>query len=67
MRIRMLLICSALLATLASGLSAQTFPPGVSLVNTYSGSTLNLPGPLGGIEFSADGSILYCGTAANNA
>lgn len=42
-----------------------TLPPGVVYSGSYLGTSLNLPGPLGGIEFSADGSLLYCGTGAN--
>lgn len=50
----------------ATSFGQFTLPPGVTFSGSYLGSSLNLPGPLGGIEFSADGSMLYCGTSANN-
>lgn len=52
---------------LGSSLFGQlTLPPGIVLDTIHSTAALNLPGALGGLEFSADGSVLYCGTAANN-
>lgn len=51
---------------LGSSLFGQlTLPPGIALDTIHSTTTLNLPGPLGGLEFSANGAVLYCGTGAN--
>jgi hypothetical protein len=43
-----------------------SLPPGFFVASTTSGASLGIPGPLGGIEWSADGSILYVGGSAND-
>jgi hypothetical protein len=63
----MRILAAFLLALTSAALIAQTLPPGTTFVRTYDNPTLGVPGPLGGLEFSADGRTLYVGGAANAA
>jgi hypothetical protein len=57
-------LAAALLAA-ASAAGQVTLIPGYSVASVTSAATLGIPGPLGGLEFSADGGTLYVGGSAN--
>ncbi len=59
-----LAVCIALVCSLVPG---QVPAPGISLVQSFSVGSLGIPGQLGGIEFSTDGTALYVATTAASA